>query len=168
VCPPSTNQICIGEGWQRVSSACQRAAACTPASCSCCPDPPQQIRRAGCPASHASRPPTQKDGFTRNRTRPTTKYHPFLLPKKHTETAGNDGWDFQYAEKKGGKIRPAGTISHEGMRTCKRRQVPTRFCSYEKYTLLLDYKTRGSKTWAAMHFLAKSAQRYAQTRAAPA
>jgi hypothetical protein len=59
----------------------------------------------------------KKVGFKRNRTRPTTKYHPFLLPKKHTEAAGNDGWDFQYAEKKGGEIRPAGTISREGMRS---------------------------------------------------
>jgi len=48
----------------------------------------------------------KKADFTRNRTRPTTKSHPFPLPKTHTKATGDDGGDFQCAEKKGGKSDP--------------------------------------------------------------
>ena len=54
----------------------------------------------------------------RNRTRPTIKSYPFLLPKKQTKATGNDGGDFPCAEKNGGKNRPVGTISREVMRAC--------------------------------------------------
>jgi hypothetical protein len=67
--------------------------------------PADQTRWLTCQSRKQTTYP-KKVGFKRNRTRPTTKYHPFLLPKKHTEAAGNDGWDFQYAEKKGGKSDP--------------------------------------------------------------
>jgi hypothetical protein len=77
----------------------------------------QQIRRAGGPSRHASGPPAPKKvGFTRNRTRPTTKSNPFQLLKKQTKATGNDGGDLRCAEKKGERIRLAGTISREVMR----------------------------------------------------
>jgi len=97
-------------------SACQRATARALASSSFSPDLSQLVRRVDSPSSHASRPPAKKADFTRNRTRPTTKSHPFPLPKTHTKATGDDGGDFRCAEKKKGEIRPAGTISREGMR----------------------------------------------------
>src|SRR5260370_21892932 len=49
----------------------------------------QQIRRAGGPSRHASRPPASKIlGFTRNHTRPTTRNTPFPLPETHTRSFG--------------------------------------------------------------------------------
>jgi hypothetical protein len=109
-----------GRSEQRDSSTCQCTAVCALASCSA---PVSHIlpSRSDAQVALQSRKQTgsKHSGFTRNRTRPTRKSHPLLLLKKHPNATGNDGGDCRCAEKKGGKIRPAGTISREGMRiTC--------------------------------------------------
>ena len=101
-----TARFASEKGWQRDLSACQRATARALASSSFSPDLSQLVRRVDSPFSHASRPPAKKADFTRNRTRPTTKSHPFPLPKTHTKATGDDGGDFRCAEKKGGKSDP--------------------------------------------------------------
>src|SRR5258706_4317946 len=58
---------------------------------------------------------SEKRGFTRNRTHPTLKINPYLLPKTHTNITGTM-FGIGHARRKRGKIRPVGTISHEGMR----------------------------------------------------
>src|SRR6266516_2347937 len=111
--------------------------AATGRGCACAaysPDLSQLVRRVDSPSSHASRPPAKKADFTRNRTRPTTKSHPFPLPKTHTKATGDDGGDFRCAEKKKGEIRPAGTISREGMRTRMLRQMVKDQMHRKKYT----------------------------------
>ncbi len=76
---------------------------------------------------HTSRLPAEKRGFTSNRTRAATRNTPFPLPETHTNATAHDGRDRSCAERKrgknptwrrekGGKIRPAGTISRAGMR----------------------------------------------------
>jgi hypothetical protein len=101
-----TARFASEKGWQRDLSASQRATARWLASSSFSPDLSQLVRRVDSPSSHASRPPAKKADFTRNRTRPTTKSHPFPLPKTHTKATGDDGGDFRCAEKKGGKSDP--------------------------------------------------------------
>ncbi|SRR6266487_3239814 len=111
--------------------------AATGRGCACAaysPDLSQLVRRVDSPSSHASRPPAKKADFTRNRTRPTTKSHPFPLPKTHTKATGDDGGDFRCAEKKKGEIRPAGTISREGMRACILRQMVMDQMHWKEYT----------------------------------
>ena len=122
VCPPSTQPISMGEGRQRDSSASQRAAVCL--------HPPRapvalilhskSDALVVLPVTWAGRQLPKKVGFTRNRTRTTTKSYPFPLPKKQPEATGNDSGSFRCAEKKEGKIRPAGTISREVMRVVTR------------------------------------------------
>jgi len=129
-----TARFASEKGWQRDLSACQRATARALASSSFSPDLSQLVRRVDSPSSHTSRPPAKKADFTRNRTRPTTKSHPFPLPKTHTKATGDDGGDFRCAEKKKGEIRPAGTISREGMRARISRQMVMDQMYWKEYT----------------------------------
>jgi hypothetical protein len=74
---------------------------------------------------HTSRLPTEKGGFTSNRTRATNRNTPFPLPEAQSKATENDGRDRSCAEKKGGEIRPVGTISREVMRARPRHMRST-------------------------------------------
>ena len=66
--------------------------------------------------SHLRQQAPKKVGFTRNRTRATTRSNPFPQPKTHKKTTANDVRGLSCAAKSGEKIRPVGTISRDVMR----------------------------------------------------
>ena len=68
-----------------------------------------------------------KGSFTSNRTHATTKNTPFSLPETDTKATANEVRDLSWAEKKGGKIRPVGTISREVMRAFPRQKISLTF-----------------------------------------
>ena len=118
VCPPSTQAISIGEGRPKDSSARLRTVVCLHPPCT----PFVLILHSKLdalvvlPVTRTDRQPPKKVGFTRYRTRPTTRSYPFLPPEKQPKAPGNESGDFRCGWKKGGKIRPVGTISREVMR----------------------------------------------------
>jgi hypothetical protein len=69
------------------------------------------MRRRG----HASNLPVEKGNFTSNRTYATTKSNPFPSTETYRKATANDDRDPSYAETKGEKIRPVGTIAREGL-----------------------------------------------------
>lgn len=89
---------------------------------------------------HTSRLPTEKGGFTSNRTRATNRNTPFPLPEAQSKATENDGRDRSCAEKKGGEIRPVGTISREVMRhflALLAKDVTCKFGSFGKKCCVL-------------------------------
>ena len=114
-------------------SACQRATARALASSSFSPDLSQLVRRVDNPSSHTSRPPAKKADFTRNRTRSITKSRTFPVAKNAYESNGRQWWGLPMRGEKRGKIRPAGTISREGMRAhITRQNVAVRLFAHNK------------------------------------
>ena len=109
------------KGWQRRlvsvpmrSSAYARFVLPLPRS-----SPPQQIRRAGGPSSHASRQTgSKKTSRLHEKSYPSDHEEQdlLLLPEMRAKATGDDVGDLPCEGRKWGKIRPAGTISREVMR----------------------------------------------------
>ena len=132
-----TARFASEKGWQRDLSACQHATARALASSSFSPDLSQLVRRVDSPSSHTSRPQAKK-GRLHEKSYPSNDEEPsFPVAKNAYESNGRRWWRLPMRGEKRGEIRPAGTISREGMRARVARQDSrcTPFCAKQNRLL---------------------------------